>query len=62
MSIEKSVKDALSGIPESDDFYVKVMHALEKGSIANGNLESSLEKIATYKSNLQIEAEVQTNG
>ena len=62
LSVEKSVKDALNGIPESDDFYVKVMHALDKGSIANSNIESSLEKIKTYKSNLQLEAEVNTNG
>ena len=44
------------------DFYVKVMHALDKGAIGNGNLSDSLEKIVTYKSNLQIEAEVETNG
>jgi hypothetical protein len=52
---EKTVKEALTGIPEADDFYVKVLHALEKGAIGNGNLESSLEKITEYKSNLQLE-------
>jgi hypothetical protein len=54
-SVEKTVKEALTGIPEADDFYVKVLHALEKGAIGNGNLESSLEKITEYKSNLQLE-------
>ena len=54
-NVEKTVKEALTGIPEADDFYVKVLHALEKGAIGNGNLESSLEKITAYKSNLQLE-------
>ena len=54
-NVDKTVKEALTGIPEADDFYVKVLHALEKGAIGNGNLESSLEKITEYKSNLQLE-------
>ena len=47
------VKKALEGIPETDDFYVKVIHALDKGKIGNGNLETSIEKIKSYKDNLK---------
>ena len=46
------VKKALEGIPETDDFYVKVIHALDKGKIGNGNLESSIQKIKDYKSSM----------
>ena len=46
------VKKALEGIPETDDFYVKVIHAIDKGRIGNGNLESSIQKINEYKSSM----------
>lgn len=62
VDIKKIVKDALNGIPESDDFYVKVSHAMEKGTISSDNIESSLEKIENYKSNLQLETEVGADG
>ena len=46
------VKKELKGIQETDDFYVKVIHALDKGKIGNGNLESSIQKIKDYKSSI----------
>jgi hypothetical protein len=49
----KAIAEALKGIPKSDDFYIKVMHALDKGQIGNGNLETSIEKIKSYKDNLK---------
>ena len=49
----KAITEALKGIPTSDDFYIKVMHALDKGQIGNGNLETSIEKIKSYKDNLK---------
>ena len=44
------IKKELKGIQETDDFYVKVIHALDKGKIGTGNLESSIQKIKDYKS------------
>ena len=49
----KAITDALEGIPTSDDFYIKVMHALDKGQIGNGNLETSIEKIKSYKDSIK---------
>ena len=48
-----TVKVALKGIPKDDDFYVKVIHALDKGQIGNGNLESSIKKINDYKEKMK---------
>jgi|10_taG_2_1085330.scaffolds.fasta_scaffold21769_3 hypothetical protein len=48
-----TVKSALKGIPKDDDFYVKVIHALDKGQIGNGNLESSIKKINDYKEKMK---------
>ena len=48
-----TVKSALKGIPKDDDFYVKVIHALDKGQIGNGNLESSIKKINDYKEKIK---------
>ena len=48
-----TVKLALKGIPKDDDFYVKVIHALDKGQIGNGNLESSIKKINDYKEKIK---------
>ena len=49
--------NSLKGIPSDDDFYVKVIHALENGNINEGNLEGSIEKISDYKSKLQLVTE-----
>ena len=51
------VLNSLKGIPSDDDFYVKVIHALENGNINEGNLEGSIEKISDYKSKLQLVTE-----
>jgi len=47
------IAKALEGIPSTDDFHIKVMHALNKGDIGNGNIESSVEKIKKYKDDLK---------
>ena len=52
--IEKVTK-ALEGISKTDDFHVKVTHALKNGNISNGNLESSLQKIEEHKKTLTAE-------
>jgi len=49
----KAITEALEGIPTSDDFYIKVMHALDKGQIGNGNLETSIDKIKSYKDSIK---------
>ena len=55
--LKSLVLNSLKGIPSDDDFYVKVIHALENGNITEGNLEGSIEKICDYKSKLQLVTE-----
>ena len=55
--LKSLVLNSLKGIPSDDDFYVKVIHALENGNINEGNLEGSIEKISDYKSKLQLVTE-----
>ena len=55
--LKSLVLNSLKGIPSDDDFYVKVIHALENGNINEDNLEGSIEKISDYKSKLQLVTE-----
>ena len=54
-SVIEKVTKALEGISKTDDFHVKVTHALKNGNISNGNLESSLQKIEEHKKTLTAE-------
>ena len=59
VDVKKKVVAKLRGIDKTNDFYVKVIHALDNGKINDSNLDSSLKKIEEFKASLKAQAQEQ---
>lgn len=59
VDVKKKVVAKLRGIDKTNDFYVKVIHALDNGKINESNLDSSLKKIEEFKASLKAQAQEQ---
>ena len=57
VDVKKKVMAELKGIEKTNDFYVKVIHALDGGKINGTNIDSSLQKIKDFKVSLESQAE-----
>ena len=53
VDVKKEIMAGLKGIDKKNDFYVKVIHALDNDNINDSNLDTSLQKIKEFKDSLK---------